>query len=113
MLLAFYSRDVYYFLVNLIAPFIQMEKLCLFLATLVFISILFHGEMVTALRTKDGSEEWGYVQVRPSKPNTLQLCNFIYALCYTIEQFCCILSVSVHFISIFLSEEKESRGKQL
>ncbi|RDX57895.1 Serine carboxypeptidase-like 51, partial [Mucuna pruriens] len=42
-----------------------MEKLCLFLATLVFLGILFHGGTVTALRTKEGSEEWGYVQVRP------------------------------------------------
>ncbi|KAK7272194.1 hypothetical protein RJT34_28641 [Clitoria ternatea] len=39
-----------------------MEKLCVFLAILV---ILLHGGTVTALRTKDGSEEWGYVQVRP------------------------------------------------
>ncbi|KAG4968541.1 hypothetical protein JHK87_034192 [Glycine soja] len=49
-----------------------MEKLCLFLATLVFLSILFHGEMVTALRTKDGSEEWGYVQVRPMRKRNPQ-----------------------------------------
>nr|KYP51815.1 Serine carboxypeptidase-like 51 [Cajanus cajan] len=42
-----------------------MEKLCVLLATLVFLGILFLGENVTALRTNDGSEEWGYVQVRP------------------------------------------------
>ncbi|XP_027343744.1 serine carboxypeptidase-like 51 [Abrus precatorius] len=42
-----------------------MEKLCVLVAPFVFLGILFHGGMVTALRTKDGSEEWGYVQVRP------------------------------------------------
>ncbi|KAK7324897.1 hypothetical protein VNO77_28823 [Canavalia gladiata] len=43
-----------------------MQTLCVFLATFVFfLGVLFHGGTVTALRTKDGSEEWGYVQVRP------------------------------------------------
>ena len=55
-----------------------MEKFCVFLATLVFLGILFHGEMVSTLRSKHGSEEWGFVQVRPSKPNALQLYIVLY-----------------------------------
>ncbi|KAJ1388982.1 Serine carboxypeptidase, serine active site [Sesbania bispinosa] len=42
-----------------------MEKLCVFVATLVFLGMLFHDGTVIALRNEDGSEEWGYVQVRP------------------------------------------------
>ncbi|XP_045802843.1 serine carboxypeptidase-like 51 [Trifolium pratense] len=42
-----------------------MVKLYVFLATLICIVILFHDGKVGALSNEDGSEEWGYVQVRP------------------------------------------------
>lgn len=45
-----------------------MEKLRDFVVILLFLVSLFHGEKVTGLKkSQDGSEEWGYVQVRPSK----------------------------------------------
>lgn len=51
-----------------------MGKLCFFLLSVVFLVSLLNGETVTAAsrkkvatgaRTHDGSEEWGYVEVRP------------------------------------------------
>ncbi|KAK7261288.1 hypothetical protein RIF29_27597 [Crotalaria pallida] len=42
-----------------------MEKLCPLMATLVFLGILFNGGSATSLRSEDGTEEWGYVEVRP------------------------------------------------
>ncbi|XP_027346055.1 serine carboxypeptidase-like 51 [Abrus precatorius] len=42
-----------------------MEKLCHFVSILLFIALLFHGGKVSALKSGDGSEEWGYVEVRP------------------------------------------------
>ncbi|KAK7312617.1 hypothetical protein VNO77_36601 [Canavalia gladiata] len=42
-----------------------MEKLCNFVVTLLLLHLLFHGGITIALKTNDGSEEWGYVQVRP------------------------------------------------
>ncbi|XP_061353464.1 serine carboxypeptidase-like 51 [Gastrolobium bilobum] len=42
-----------------------MEKLRDFVTILLFLCLLFHGGIVIALRTHDGSEEWGYVEVRP------------------------------------------------
>ena len=67
-----------------------MEKLFGFVAVLVFLGILIHGGTVTALRSKDGSEEWGYQQVRPSKPNALEFCDFHDGVVY-LEHLCCIL----------------------
>lgn len=45
-----------------------MEKhsLSLVFSLLLFIP-LFHGGTAEAAGTQDGSEEWGYVEVRPSK----------------------------------------------
>ncbi|KAI4334311.1 hypothetical protein L6164_019022 [Bauhinia variegata] len=43
----------------------KMGKFYLLLLTLLFIGLLFHGGTVIALRNEDGSEEWGYVEVRP------------------------------------------------
>jgi hypothetical protein len=45
------------------------------LFSLLFFSLLFLGTIAVALRT-EGSEEWGYVQVRPSKPMVLNCINF-------------------------------------
>ncbi|KAI4322343.1 hypothetical protein L6164_022048 [Bauhinia variegata] len=42
-----------------------MEKFCLLLVSLLFLSLLFNGGTARALRNQDGSEEWGYVEVRP------------------------------------------------
>ncbi|XP_027342906.1 serine carboxypeptidase-like 51 [Abrus precatorius] len=42
-----------------------MEKLCASVITLGFLVILFQGGTVTCMRSEDGLEEWGYVQVRP------------------------------------------------
>ncbi|QCD88075.1 serine carboxypeptidase-like 51 [Vigna unguiculata] len=42
-----------------------MEKLPHLLCIFLFIALLFHGGKVAAFKTQDGSEEWGYVQVRP------------------------------------------------
>ncbi|KEH38909.1 serine carboxypeptidase-like 51 [Medicago truncatula] len=42
-----------------------MEKLYVFFVTLVFLGFLFHEGKVGALKSEDGLEEWGYVQVRP------------------------------------------------
>ncbi|QCE09390.1 serine carboxypeptidase 1 [Vigna unguiculata] len=47
-----------------------MKKFQAFLVTLLFLVTLFHGGSVTcssssSSRTEDGSEEWGYVQIRP------------------------------------------------
>ena len=53
-----------------------MGKLCFFLLSVVLLVFLLNGETATAssrkkvatgARTHDGSEEWGYVEVRPSK----------------------------------------------
>jgi len=49
----------------------EMKKFQAFLVTLLFLVTLFHGGSVTcssssSSRTEDGSEEWGYVQIRPS-----------------------------------------------
>lgn len=55
-----------------------MEKLYVFFVTLVFLGFLFHEGKVGALKSEDGLEEWGYVQVRPSKLNILKLWNFNY-----------------------------------
>ncbi|KAI9076246.1 hypothetical protein K1719_041819 [Acacia pycnantha] len=42
-----------------------MEKLCVLLVTLLCLPLLSHGGPATTFKTQDGSEEWGYVQVRP------------------------------------------------
>ncbi|TKY48582.1 Serine carboxypeptidase 51 [Spatholobus suberectus] len=42
-----------------------MEKLRALVVALVSLLILFQGGLVTCMRNEDGSEEWGYVQVRP------------------------------------------------
>ncbi|KAK7272188.1 hypothetical protein RJT34_28633 [Clitoria ternatea] len=42
-----------------------MEKFHAFLVTSVFVVTLFQGATVSCLRYREGSEEWGYVQVRP------------------------------------------------
>ncbi|BAT90485.1 Serine carboxypeptidase-like 51 [Vigna angularis] len=42
-----------------------MEKLPHLLSIFLFIALHFHGGKVVAFKTQDGSEEWGYVQVRP------------------------------------------------
>ncbi|KAF1882914.1 hypothetical protein Lal_00003096 [Lupinus albus] len=42
-----------------------MEKLCPLMATLVFLGIILNGGSVSGLMSKEGSEEWGYVEVRP------------------------------------------------
>lgn len=50
----------------------KMEKWC-------FLVVLFvlmfgpwvNGGMAMAYRSQDGTEEWGYVEVRPSKQNAL------------------------------------------
>ncbi|KAF7805656.1 serine carboxypeptidase-like 51 [Senna tora] len=43
-----------------------MENLCVLLFPFLLLALLLHGPgSVTALRNRDGSEEWGYVQVRP------------------------------------------------
>jgi hypothetical protein len=55
-----------------------MVKLYVFLVILICIGIQFHDGRVGALSSQDGSEEWGYVPVRPSKPNALELSNFNY-----------------------------------
>lgn len=44
-----------------------MEKLLPFPIILLFLSSFFLLQNVTAFKNQDGSEEWGYVQVRPSK----------------------------------------------
>ncbi|XP_045801771.1 serine carboxypeptidase-like 51 [Trifolium pratense] len=54
----------YYYYLLLFFIF-TMAKLYVFLATLICIGILFHDGKVGALSSEDGSEEWGYVQVRP------------------------------------------------
>ncbi|KAL5130422.1 Serine carboxypeptidase-like 51 [Glycine soja] len=41
------------------------KKVPFFFSILLFIALLFHGGKVLALNCQDGSEEWGYVQVRP------------------------------------------------
>ncbi|KAK7341926.1 hypothetical protein VNO80_24867 [Phaseolus coccineus] len=42
-----------------------MEKLPHLLSIFLFIALLFHGGKALAFKTQDGSEEWGYVPVRP------------------------------------------------
>ncbi|KAL9296820.1 hypothetical protein ACSQ67_022716 [Phaseolus vulgaris] len=42
-----------------------MEKVPHLLSIFLFIALLFHGGKVFAFKTQDGSEEWGYVPVRP------------------------------------------------
>ncbi|ESW04351.1 hypothetical protein PHAVU_011G087900 [Phaseolus vulgaris] len=42
-----------------------MEKVPHLLSIFLFIALLFHGGKVLAFKTQDGSEEWGYVPVRP------------------------------------------------
>ena len=39
------------------------------------------------------------------KSDPVSQMHYSYALCYTIEQFCCIINVSVHFITIFKCED--------
>ncbi|KAL5169823.1 Serine carboxypeptidase-like 51 [Glycine soja] len=41
------------------------KKVLFFVSILLFIALLFHGGKVLAFKSQDGSEEWGYVQVRP------------------------------------------------
>jgi len=51
-----------------------MEKLHASVLALVFLLvILFQEGLVTCMKNEDGSEEWGYVQVRPSKPSAITL----------------------------------------
>jgi len=68
----------HYFVIVL--HFFTMEKPYVFFVTLVFLGFLFYEGKVGALKSEDGLEEWGYVQVRPSKPNILELCNFNYCV---------------------------------
>ncbi|XP_028808169.1 serine carboxypeptidase-like 51 [Neltuma alba] len=42
-----------------------MENLRVLVVPLLFFGLLLHGGTVTAFGNRDGSEEWGYVQVRP------------------------------------------------
>ncbi|RDX61164.1 Serine carboxypeptidase-like 51 [Mucuna pruriens] len=42
-----------------------MENLRAFVVAFVFLVMLFEGGLVTCTRNEEGSEEWGYVQVRP------------------------------------------------
>ncbi|XP_054813161.1 serine carboxypeptidase-like 51 isoform X1 [Prosopis cineraria] len=42
-----------------------MENLCVLVVPLLFFGLLLHAGTATALGNQDGSEEWGYVQVRP------------------------------------------------
>ncbi|KAK7262227.1 hypothetical protein RJT34_29790 [Clitoria ternatea] len=42
-----------------------MEKLRDFVSVLLFLGLIFHCGKVLALKSEDGSEEWGYVEVRP------------------------------------------------
>jgi hypothetical protein len=44
-----------------------MVKLPHFPIILIFLASFFLLQNATALKNEDGSEEWGYVQVRPSK----------------------------------------------
>jgi hypothetical protein len=64
-----------------------MVKLHVFLVTVICIGIQFHDGIgkVGALSSQDGSEEWGYVPVRPSKPNALELSNFNYNVFQTFK----------------------------
>jgi hypothetical protein len=74
------------------AWFLEMGKLCFFLLSVVFLVSLLNGETVTAasrkkvatgVRTRDGSEEWGYVEVRPSKQTVSVFILYIYMyVCY-------------------------------
>jgi len=67
--------------------FLEMGKLCFFLLSVVFLVSLLNGETVTAAsrkkvatgaRTRDASEEWGYVEVRPSKQTVSVFILYIY-----------------------------------
>lgn len=51
-----------------------MEKLYVVVFILAFFWV--HGEIANGARTQDGSEAWGYVEVRPSKQNFPDL-NFL------------------------------------
>ncbi|KAK4286397.1 hypothetical protein QN277_002957 [Acacia crassicarpa] len=42
-----------------------MDKLCALIVTFLIFGVPFLGTTVTALRSQDGLEEWGYVEVRP------------------------------------------------
>lgn len=42
-----------------------MEKLSILVVSIVLLSPLFHGGVSMAAKSQDGSEEWGYVEVRP------------------------------------------------
>lgn len=73
--LCIYKPPPFYFMLNICSwrswcPVfaLRMEKrtLSLVLSLLLFIP-LFHGGTTEAAGTQDGSEEWGYVEVRPSK----------------------------------------------
>ena len=58
-----------------------MEKFCGFVATLLFlVSLLFNGGAAARALSKnqDASEEWGYVEVRPSKFLELFFLIFVY-----------------------------------
>ena len=49
-----------------------MERWCfLGLCSVLLLGLLSNGGMAMAHGSQDGSEEWGYVEVRPSKRKTL------------------------------------------
>jgi hypothetical protein len=62
-----------------------MEKLCI----LALVSVLFLVPTAIAARTQDGSEDWGYVEVRPSKqfsPNFHSLLHLFSSLILVLHQ---------------------------
>ena len=63
-----------------------MGKIYAFFATLLFLGLLFHGGTVVTLRSQDGSEEWGYVEVKPSNLSVLGFCNFQFILSFQIRK---------------------------
>ncbi|KAF7823318.1 serine carboxypeptidase-like 51 [Senna tora] len=50
---------------NCYFSFCVMEKICVLILTFLCFALLSHGATFTSLRSDDGSEEWGYVEVRP------------------------------------------------
>jgi serine carboxypeptidase 1 len=55
-----------------------MGKWGVVIFSLLFFSSLFLGTIAAVASRTEGSEEWGYVEVRPSKPMVLNCINFLY-----------------------------------
>lgn len=63
------------------------KSFALVAVSVLYLVPLFHGGIAIAASTQDGTEEWGYVEVRPSKPVVLHIHNFLQIFLFTLFDF--------------------------